>query len=57
MDRQPNAYEDEDIGVMTIKEVLYEICKSFWEKVWGLYKKIELKGYKNDYLLESKSFQ
>ena len=45
-------YEEEDIGVMTIKEVLFEICKSFGEKVWDFYKKIELKGYKNDYLLE-----
>lgn len=45
-------YEEEDVGVMTIKGVLYEICKSFGEKVWGFYKRIELKGTKNDYLLE-----
>ena len=45
-------FEEEDVGVMTIKGVLYEICRSFGEKVWGFYKKIELKGTKNDYLLE-----
>ena len=42
----------EDLGIMTIKSVLFEVCKAFGEKVWDFYKKIELKGNKNDYLLE-----
>ena len=43
---------EEDIGVSVIKNVLYELCKAYGDGIWTYYKKIDLKGNKNDYLLE-----
>lgn len=43
---------DDDVGIATIKCLLYEICKAYGDEVWNSYKKVQMISDKNDKILE-----